>query len=291
MNWLSDWPINPLVVDGVLIAALLYSRAYRRRLWGPDGIGLVKAMRRRARAVAFYSGLLAILLALDTPIDALASQLLWVHMVQHLLLMMVAAPLIVYSAPWLLPIRALPARTRGPVTGSVLRGSWARPIRRVGSFVAQPMTAWVLFNVNMLAWHVPWMYDQTLRHAVVHDTEHLLFLFLGILFWAQVVDSPPLRGRLGPMGRALYLTAAGLVGLGLSMFLALAHGPLYVPYAELVIRPGGISALTDQQLGAGVMWGPGSIAYGIGVFYWLYRWMDKEGADALVPMSASGSQQ
>ncbi|MGH2877170.1 MAG: cytochrome c oxidase assembly protein, partial [Solirubrobacteraceae bacterium] len=121
----------------------------------------------------------------------------------------------------------------------------------------------------------PYLYDLTLRNQDVHDLEHLSFLVFGVLFWAQVVDSPPLRCRLAHLQRAAFVLSAMVVGWLLAIVLAFAGAPLYAPYAALATRPGGLSALGDQQLGAGVMWGPGTVPFAIALFALLYRWLDE----------------
>ncbi|MBV9472141.1 MAG: cytochrome c oxidase assembly protein, partial [Solirubrobacterales bacterium] len=106
--------------------------------------------------------------------------------------------------------------------------------------------------------------------------EHLTFVAFGVLLWAQVLDSPPLRARLGAVQRVYYMVAATAVGWLISLVLAFATTPLYAAYAHLAHRPGGISALADQQLAAGVMLGPGSLAATVFVFLGLYRWLGQD---------------
>jgi len=102
----------------------------------------------------------------------------------------------------------------------------------------------------------------------------VLFLLLGLLFWSQLIASPPFHPRLGGFRLALYATAGSAVGWLLAVILAIAQHPLYP--AQHVGHPGGISALADQQLAAGVMLGPGSIPYAVVVFYWLYAWLGED---------------
>jgi len=275
--------LPPALLIGV--AGLVYGLAMRRPLRVVPGPSRRFGERRR-RAAAFYLGLTTMMVALVGPIDSLSEQLFWVHMLQHLLLMMVAAPLIVIGAPWLSPIRLLSSRGRRALGHAAFSSTWSAPLRSMGRSLGNPATAWVAFNANLVVWHVPVAYDETLRSQAVHDLEHVSFVVLGILFWAQVIDSRPFRGRLNDLQRALYLTGAAMVGWGLSIFLAFAPTVLYAPYASLARRPAGISALADQQLAAGVMWGPGSIAFGVGVFVSLYRWL---GADAAAGAPIPGS--
>ena len=114
----------------------------------------------------------------------------------------------------------------------------------------------------------------------MHDLEHVLFLATAVLFWAQVWDSPPLRARLSPFGRVVYVTAATLPSWLLAVILAMASTPLYPAYAADAGRPWGMSALTDQQLAAGMMWGPGAIPFSVAVFVGIYRWLQTEGQAA-----------
>lgn len=229
---------------------------------------------RRLRSAAFYGGLLSIVVALDTPLDDLADSLFLAHMTQHLLLLMVAPPLIVLSAPWMRLWRPLPLGFRRTVAKSVAHGRWAVPLRALGRLLARPVPAWIAFNVVLVAWHVPTLYDLTLTNAAVHDLEHATFLVAGVVFWLQVFDSRPVRAHLAYGARAVYLTAALLVSWVLALVLAFASSPLYQAYAGLAHRPGGLSALADQELAAGMMWVPGSIPFTIAIVWALYRWLE-----------------
>jgi cytochrome c oxidase assembly factor CtaG len=249
----------------VLGAAVLYWLGGRRGSGHPD---------ERLRSAAFYAGLLSILIALDWPLDDLADKLFLAHMTQHLILLMVAPPLIVFSAPWLRLWRPLPLGFRRTVAKSIARGQWAAPLRALGRLLSRPVPAWVAFNCVLVAWHVPALFDLTLSNEAVHDLEHTTFLVTGVLFWLQVIDSKPVRARLGYGARAIYLTAALLVSWVLALVLAFASTPLYDAYAQLAHRPGGLSAIADQQLAAGMMWVPGSIPFTIAIVWALYRWLE-----------------
>jgi cytochrome c oxidase assembly factor CtaG len=240
--------------------------------------GRPRSSRARMRARCFYAGLLTVLVALLGPIDSLSQQLFWVHMLQHVLLLTVAAPLIVIGAPWMSVWRPLPLELRRNVAGTVARSRLLAPLRLVGRTLGRPLGAWLAFNVNLVLWHLPPAYDLTLRSPGVHVLEHISFLLFGILLWAQVLDSPPLRARLSSAPRVYYMTAALVVGWLLSLVLAFAPTPLYPAYADLAHRPGGISALTDQQLAAGMMLGPGSLTMSLFVFVGLYRWLGQDEA-------------
>lgn len=263
----------PLVLTGAALA--LHLLGERR---AATATGRVRSRRARIRTLYFYAGMLTVFVALLGPIDSISQQLFWVHMLQHVLLLTVAAPLIVLGAPWMSVWRPLPLGFRRTVARTVARSSALAPVRALGRAIATPLGAWLAFSVNLVLWHVPAAYDLALRSTAVHVLEHISFLLFGILLWAQVLDSPPLRVRLGSVHRVYYVTAALVVGWLLSLVLAFAQTPLYPAYADLAHRPGGISALTDQQLAAGMMLGPGSLSMTLFVFVGLYRWLGQDEA-------------
>lgn len=264
----AAWPVQaPFFL--VLAAALLYHLGGRRSLPGHR-----HEMERRWRSAAFYGGLLTVVVATDTPLDPLSDTLFSAHMAQHILLLMVAPGLIVLSAPWLRLWQPLPLGFRRTVAKSVARGTWAAPLRALGRTLSRPIPAWIAFNAVVVAWHVPALYDATLSNEAVHDVEHAMFFLAGILFWLQVVDSPPVRARLDYGLRAVYLTGALLVSWVLAIVLALASSPLYPAYEHLAHRTAGLSPLADQEIAGGIMWVPGSIPFTIAFIWALYRWLD-----------------
>jgi putative membrane protein len=236
-------------------------------------LGRPRSRRDRWRAASFYCGLLVILAALATPIDTLSEKLFWVHMVQHVMLLTVAAPLIVLGAPWSSIWRPLPLGLRRSVARTVGRADWCAPVRALGRLLSRPLPAWIAFNVNLVAWHVPAAYDLAVRNRAVHDLEHVSFLLFAVLLWAQVLDSPPLRARLSAIHRVYYIASSAVVGWIVALVLVFASSPLYPAYAHIARRPGGISALADQQLAGGVMLVPGSLSMTIFVFIQLYAWI------------------
>ena len=272
MSGASDWLLAPPLVLAVVVAAL-HARGVRRQLRVTTAARLGAL---RWRIAVFYAALATIVAALDSPIDELADKLFWVHMLQHVLLMMVAAPLLVLAAPWLPIWKGLPLSARRTLGSWYVRSPGWRGVRRTGRRLAAPLVAWILFNLDLWAWHAPALYELTLRHQAVHELEHVSFLVLGVVLWIQVLDSPPLHARLDRSSRVLYVLTAATAAWALAVVLALAPSPLYPAYAELAARPGGLSALADQHLAAGVMWGPGSVPYAIFVFVALYRWLESE---------------
>jgi putative membrane protein len=265
----AAWPIEPPFY-GVLLAGALYWLGGRRRVSARRGLG------RPAKTVSFYLGLLTILVALDSPLDPLSSKLFAAHMTQHVLLLTIAPVLIVFSAPWTQIWQPLPLRFRRTVAKAVVVHPRARPLRAAAHALGRPVVAWLVAAVTLLVWHIPALYDLTLRNQAAHDLEHTLFFFTALLYWARVIDSAPFRAPLGWLGRVVYTTTGMLVGWVLAVVLAFAPTPLYHAYAALPSRPGGLSALGDQQIAAGVMWVPGSIVYMVALLIFFYRWLGPE---------------
>lgn len=269
MSW-HGWSLQPPVAY-VVVAGLLYWLGGRR----PRAESLPWL-----RVVSFTAGLVTILLALDSPIDDAADKLFWVHMFQHVLLLTVAPPLILLGKPWPRMWRALPLGFRTSVGRGLARSSATAPLR----MLARPMPAWILFNATIVAWHIPAAYNATLTSNGVHQLEHALFFFTGLLFWARVVNPGPLRPRLEWPLRAAYIVGSMIVGWVLALTLVTVEHPLYAHYAALAVRPGGITAISDQQLAAGVMWVPGSVAYSIAAFICFYRWLEPQRTSPRVPV-------
>ena len=236
-NWPGGWPVVALAVTCVLY--------------------FVGPAPKPRRALAFTAGLLAVALAVGSPLDAYADRLFWVHMCQHVVLAMIAPPLILLGRPGPRLLRVLPLQARRPLARTVLTGMRFAPVRRFVSRLAAPLPAFAMFNFTLLVWHLPFLYDLTLRNELVHDCEHALFLGTGLVFWVHLLPAATGRPALPDGTRVAYGTAALLVSWVLAVVIALATEPLYSHYASLATRPTGVSALADQQLAAGVMWVPG----------------------------------
>src|SRR6266571_2593305 len=290
----NGWPIPPTVLLGCLVAEILYFRGWQV---------LVKAEQRRTsraktssaltgshagvyrwnswlwRGIFFLGAIFAFLLASSAPIDILSSRLLWVHMIQHLLLLVVIAPMLVFAAP-LLPLwLGLPRWARRLVRASAMLKAGSA-FNRLGHWLRQPAVSCVLLIIGTWVWHWPALYDLALTNAAIHDwCEHMTFLAVSVLFWSQVIPSPPLRSRLGYPGRMGCVGIAIAQNVVLAVLLGFAQVPLYAPYAHLVTGQGGLSALQDQQLGAGIMWTVGDLPFGIALSVLLHRWLASQSDD------------
>jgi cytochrome c oxidase assembly factor CtaG len=249
--FLSSWPLDPWFLAALALAAGVYYRGWRRlRQKGSrhfDG----------GHLAAFLGGLAALFIALASPIEPFAALLLQVHMVQHMLLMMAAAPLLLLGAPALPLLRGLPEPVRRYWVAPLLR--WP-PLRACFRGLTTPPAAWGLFVACTWFWHAPPLYDVALRSNFWHAVEHGCFLGTALLFWWPVLQPYPSRPRWSRWAVVPYLFLADVQNTALSALLAFSNRILY-PYYASVPRLGGISALDDQAAAGVIMWVPGSLAF------------------------------
>jgi len=264
---LGDWSFDPplFVCAGLALAYWIGAR----RTVTPERAHTAQ----RWRSACFYTALAVLVLALSSPLDALSEQLFWAHMIQHVLLLLVAAPLIVISAPWIRLWRCLPLDTRRWLARGLSHGRRTAPLRAIAAFLGRPAPSFVAFSIVLLGWHIPAMFDATLHSSALHALEHTLFFATAVMFFKQVIPSPPLRIALAAPWRVAYAIGAMIVSWMLAVVLALEPHAIYPHYADELSRPGGISALADQQLAAGIMWVPGSVTFLIVVFVYVHRWL------------------
>jgi cytochrome c oxidase assembly factor CtaG len=257
---LLSWPFDPWLLAALLVTAGVYLRGWlflRRR---------DPARWHGGHLAAFLGGLAAIYLALASPIEPFADLLLQVHMVQHLLLMMVAPPLLWLGEPLFPLLRGLPRPVRVSWVGPLLA---APPLRRLFGRLTHPVTALLLFLAATWFWHAPPVYDLALRSTGWHYLEHVCFLGTALLFWYPVVRPYPARPRWSPWLLFPGLILADLSNTALAALLTFSDRLLYPYYAE-VPRLAGLSPLDDQAAAGVLMWVPGSVAFllplaGIGI--------------------------
>lgn len=209
------------------------------------------------RLMSFLCGMLVLWLSIASPIDGFADVLLSAHMVQHFLLMSVVPPLIVLGAPVVPLLRGLPPRLVKSLLAPIFAWRW---LRKMGDFFTAPVVAWLLFNLDFLSWHIPSAYDFALQNEHVHDFEHICFLVTSLLFWWVVLHPWPSRIQSNDWRVLLFLISADLVNTALSAFLAFCNRPVY-SYYTTGPNPFHISPLSDQILGAVIMWVLGSIVF------------------------------
>jgi putative copper resistance protein D len=220
------------------------------------------------RSVAFLAGLATIAIALQSGIERYDTTLFSVHMVQHLLLTLVAAPLIVLGAPVTLALRVASARVRQRLLLPFLH---SRPLR----VLAFPVVAWLVFAAVMWATHVSPLFDLALENRAVHDLEHALYLGSALLFWWPAVGLDPAPWRLAHPVRVLYVFLQMPQNTFLAVFILNAGAPLYPHYATLA-RSWGPTPLLDQQAAGGIMWLVGDLLFIAAIAAILAGWMRHE---------------
>ena len=262
-----DWRLEPTVVVPLAVAALGWLLLVRRvRRLHPDTPVPAR------RSVCFLVGLGAIAVALLSGIERYDTTLFSVHMVQHLLLMLVAAPLIVLAAPITQLLRAASPGVRNRLLLPILR---ATPV----SVLAHPVVAWLTFAVVLWGSHFSPLFDLALENPGVHQVEHAVYLASALLFWWPVIGLDPAPRRMGFPARALYLLAQLPFNSFLGMAILFARAPLYPHYATLG-SPYGTSALADQHVAGGIMWLGGDVAFIGALLLLVAAWMRHEERDA-----------
>jgi len=254
---LSSWHWEPTVLLGLVVAILGYG-LLAWRLWRASG-----RFDGRA-ATAWALGLLAVFVALQSPLDALAGEsLLSANMLQHGLLMSVAPPLLLLG---LYPRVVVPF-TR-PVVRPLLRNRRTHALLRAASMPALAIGAWLAV---LYAWHVPALYELALRNERVHIVEHLFFVNAGLLFWMPVIEPMPALVRMGPPAKLAYL-AVGQVGTALVVAVLIWGPPLY-PFYDASRTLWGLSAAADQRL-AGLTMMVVDMLVALSVAGWVvFRWL------------------
>lgn len=248
---LWTWDLAPWLVVLMLASAILYVIGLGR-LWGNAGRGRGVSI---AQAAAFWLGWLSLVVALMSPLDALGEHLFSAHMVQHELLMVLAAPLLVIGRPLATWTWACsPAQRR--VLGRALQ---SRGWSALWTTLTDPLVAWALHALALWAWHIPAFFDAALRNEGWHILQHVSFLGTALFFWWSVLGHDP-RGRYGPGHSAAYLFTTMMHTAALGALLSLAPTPWYAPYIPLT-NAFGLDPVEDQQLGGLVMWVPAGLAY------------------------------
>ena len=209
------------------------------------------------RAATFIAGLLTLWIALASPMDVFNGFVLTAHMLQHMLLMMIAPPLILLGAPLIPMVRGLPIFAAREFAGPFLNWSVAK---RVGSLLTNPVFALLLMGAVMFAWHTPALYELALRSPSWHQTEHACFLIASLIFWWPVVQPWPSRSQWPRWAMVPYLLIADLQNTALSAILVFSDRVLYPSYST-VPRLFRFSALEDQVAAGSIMWVVGSLAF------------------------------
>ena len=265
--FISQWSFSFFVLISLGAVLVVY-------FWGTRRLSL-RSNRKSSGKIkkwAFGGSLAALLVALISPVDVYSNDLFFVHMIQHLLLVMVAAPLIRIASPMAEYLWGLPEAIRGPI-GNMLAKKGLIRVFLYG--VTTPLVAWILFAIVMWVWHVPEIYDMALKSKGLHNFEHITMFFVGIVFWWPVLGSPVLFRQLAFPLRFLYLFLALMQNVILAAILTYTDTAIYRFYVDSPLH-WGISSTTDQQLGGVIMWIIGSMMFAGVTIVLLYMWLERD---------------
>jgi putative membrane protein len=247
----NSWSLDPVALVGIPLVAFLYYR-------GLASLGNRRRFHSTWRPWSFYLGLLMLAGALLSPLDHLSDELFYAHMTQHMLIMMVGAPLILLGAPIIPVLRGIPRPIRRSAVIPVLQ---SLPVRFVLRTLSRPLVAWPVYVLVLWIWHLPVLFVGALEDELLHFVEHFTFAFAAYLFWWNIIDPHPLRPNLSYLARIPYIFITVGPTFALGAFLTFSSDPWFSPYA-ITAPLHGISALEDQQVGGTIMWIPGSFIIG-----------------------------
>ncbi len=260
----AGWTFDPWVTIPLALFLILFL------------VGRQRLMRRSAYASRspwlFLGGWTALTLALVSPLHEGGEHSFTLHMIEHELIMLIAAFLLAASQAGGILAWGLPAATR-----QWLGGSWKAPLARLWRQLTEPMTATVIQAVVMWVWHAPTLFDRALESRGWHIAQHLSFIVASLLFWWAMIY--PRRGGYLLSAACLFLTS--LVEGALGALMALSQSPWYSAYAAMGLSGIGLDPVTDQQLAGLVMWIPGGVAHGAAALWLLHRWLSSEGGHAI----------
>ena len=248
---LHSWDVDHAVVWFLPIVAHAYLRGFSRvHVQMPVRFPLW-------RLASFIGGLLVVFVAVASPLDALGELLLSLHMTQHMLLIMVAPPLLWLGQPFIPLLRASPPR---PTKRALARLLTIPVLCSAGDGLTHPVVCWIALAATTIVWHLPALYELALHSEAWHDVQHACFFTAALLFWWPVVRVWPSRDRWPRWAAIPYLVGADLINTALSATLSFSNHVLYATYAS-VPRVTSLSPLDDQSLAGVIMWVPGSIAF------------------------------
>jgi cytochrome c oxidase assembly factor CtaG len=270
--WLTTWDLRLDVSAYLAVAGLLFTSGWIR-------------LRRRGqqrlatgwRLSCYWSGLILLGLALMSALDVFGGQLFFVHMLQHLVMVMIVPPLLWLANPFPFVIWGLP---EGKRVGEWLFASRSR-FRRALRAATRPAIVWFTFVALLWGWHDPTLYSAAQGPSWLHDLEHLTLFSAAMLSWWQIIGAGPrLHKRLSPLARVGYLVETAGANMIPGVIIALADVPLY-PYYVNAPRLSGLSVMQDQVLSGIIMWIPGTMMYLLAALIILLRMLNRFEAQAV----------
>jgi cytochrome c oxidase assembly factor CtaG len=274
LNYVVDnWTFDPFAIV-VALVVVLHEMGLRNL--GRRSIASRTGQRRR-RSLYFYAGLVLLLLAVLSPVDYWASRYFFIHMIEHIMIGFFAPVLIVLGAPWIPLLHGLPVGVRRRVGRTLLLGSWARSLRALGRFLTNPWTALVSFNMVMILWHVPSLFDAAENNQVIHIwLMHASYFVTGVLFWLTIVPSHPFRIKQSPLWQMGAIIGTNVImfvlAMSLSIFTATSWYSVYAHVPGVTLSP-----FADQQIGAAILWVCGDFWAVPALAYVIRRGIESEG--------------
>jgi len=250
-NAFETWRPPVATIAMLLITAAVYARGFVR---------LHRQMPERFpswRLTMFMGGIAALFVAIASPLEELDDLLLQVHMTQHLLLMIVAPPMLLAGAPAIALVRGMPARVAKIVVGPILRSG---TVRRIFAWLTQPAVCWIAFTAATWGWHMPAAFQLALRSDGWHVVEHACFFTTALMFWYPVVQPWPSVTRWPRWAMIPYLLLADGQNTILAALFMFSNRLLYPLYAAAP-PVAGFTPLGDQTTAGAIMWVPGSLFY------------------------------
>jgi putative membrane protein len=268
--FIRSWDWDPTIIGALVVTAVLYLVGWRQLHLRAHGKRVLPAWR----VWCLLLGLASVCLALLSPIAVYSQLFFFMHMIQHLLLILVAAPLLLLGAPLLPVLWALPAGAR------VRLGRLFSPglVQIVFNALTHPMVAVTVYCAVLAFWHLPPFYDAAQGRTAIHDLEHALFLGSSLLLWWPAIHPAGGRRRLSYTAGVVYFLPPMLVGSLIGALLTFAERPLYATYQH-VPRVWGISVVQDQQLAGLIMWVPGGLVFLVPVFIFLVLLLNGPSSD------------
>ncbi len=257
----NNWEFEPDIAIMTLLACLIYAAGIVRRPGTGDRL-------RLWRHVAFFAGVTAVFLSLESPVDGMADHLFWMHQIQHMLLRMVGPMLIAIAAPQAMLISGLPSVLR---RGALAPFAGSGALRWIFSFLTNAAVVTALFIAALYVWQYPPYHNAAILNDGIHYTMHVTMLAAGLLFWWRIFDMRPPPMGLSYGTRLMMLWIATLAQIGLGAYTTLKGEVLYPAY-DIAGRLFEISPLTDETIGGFIIWVPSAMMCLLAAILVIHLW-------------------
>ena len=263
--WRFPWDLDPTLIFFAFLAVGYFYALGRFK----------KKAVKWWQILLFYLGVMLNMIALSPAVDGLAGELFFVHMIQHMVIILLGTPLMIMGAPFYVLIRTLPSFLRRYVYFPLLRNVVVRFFHDLWSL---PLVSLALFHINFWFWHIPRWYDLALFNDFYHILEHMMMALTAIYFWRHIIDPHPLRSQLMMGVRILYLASFMVLNIILAAMLTYAD-ELWYSYHRITPPQwwsDSWSRIDDQRLGGLVMWVPGGVLLFVSMSICFLVWVHRE---------------